>query len=83
VSARRWRVSPRCWQVGGKKHADIGLELRGGKEDPVFGTLVPLYVHSVEKNSKFDGLLRSVAHAPRAAMIRCIQMSGSTTASRR
>ncbi|KRZ04781.1 Disks large -like protein 5, partial [Trichinella zimbabwensis] len=43
---------------GAQKNEDLGLELRGGRDDPVFGQLVPIYVTSVAVGSRLDGVLR-------------------------
>ncbi|KRX47443.1 Disks large -like protein 5, partial [Trichinella murrelli] len=44
---------------GAQKNEDLGLELRGGRDDPVFGQLVPIYVTSVAVGSRLDGVLRT------------------------
>uniref|UniRef100_A0A915I813 Uncharacterized protein n=1 Tax=Romanomermis culicivorax TaxID=13658 RepID=A0A915I813_ROMCU len=44
--------------IGSQKNDNLGVELRGGRDDPIFGQIVPIYVKSIEKNSKFDGILR-------------------------
>ena len=43
-------------QAGTKE--DLGIELRGGRDDPMVGTQVSIYVKSVTKGGKLDGHLR-------------------------
>lgn len=53
-----WELDNLELSINGSQKEDLGIELRGGRDDPVLGTTVPIYIKSVTKGSKLDGQLR-------------------------
>uniref|UniRef100_A0A5S6R1B0 Disks large-like protein 5 n=1 Tax=Trichuris muris TaxID=70415 RepID=A0A5S6R1B0_TRIMR len=54
-----WEVETLEFNMSGcQKNEEFGLVLRGGRDDPIFNQIVPIYVKSIVAGSKLDGVLR-------------------------
>ncbi|CDW53790.1 disks large 5 [Trichuris trichiura] len=54
-----WEVENLEFNMSGcQKNEELGIVLRGGRDDPIFNQIVPIYVKSIVAGSKLDGVLR-------------------------
>lgn len=54
-----WEIETLVENMSGcSKAEDLGIELGGGRDDPVMGCFYPIYVKNISMGSKFDGVLR-------------------------